>query len=108
MPEPIPPDHDQRLKVLLKVFFEQFFLCVRHDNREGIADTVSRTLGRRCLSRPTYLKSKDNRKHSLLVKRRLTTKCPDHAPRGLRSMVKATLLELQIQPDQKKSRRQGI
>src|SRR5439155_27153529 len=27
MPEPIPPDHDQRLKVLLKEFFEQFFLC---------------------------------------------------------------------------------
>ncbi len=69
---------------------------VRHDNREGIADAVSRTLGRRCLSRPTYLNSKDDREHSLLVKRRLTTKCPDHAPQGLRSMVKATLLELQF------------
>ncbi len=27
MPEPVPPDHDQRLKVLLKEFFEQFFRC---------------------------------------------------------------------------------
>src|SRR5438132_9379933 len=26
MPPPLP-DHDQRLKVLLKEFFEQFFLC---------------------------------------------------------------------------------
>ena len=27
MPEPSAPDHDQRLKVLLKEFFGQFFLC---------------------------------------------------------------------------------
>jgi hypothetical protein len=27
MPPPAGPDHDQRLKVLLKGFFEQFFLC---------------------------------------------------------------------------------
>src|SRR5262249_10920875 len=27
MPVPTTPDHDQRLKVLLKEFFEQFFLC---------------------------------------------------------------------------------
>jgi hypothetical protein len=27
MSTPVPPDHDQRLKVLLKEFFEQFFLC---------------------------------------------------------------------------------
>ena len=27
MPKVSPPDHDQRLKVLLKEFFEQFFLC---------------------------------------------------------------------------------
>jgi hypothetical protein len=27
MPEPVPPDHDQRLKVLLKEFFAEFFLC---------------------------------------------------------------------------------
>ena len=27
MPEQSPPDHDQRLKVLLKEFFGQFFLC---------------------------------------------------------------------------------
>jgi hypothetical protein len=27
MPEPASPDHDQRLKILLKEFFEQFFLC---------------------------------------------------------------------------------
>jgi hypothetical protein len=27
MPEPPSPDHDQRLKVLLKEFFAQFFLC---------------------------------------------------------------------------------
>ena len=27
MPEALPQDHDQRLKVLLKEFFEQFFLC---------------------------------------------------------------------------------
>jgi Domain of unknown function (DUF4351) len=27
MPEPCGPDHDQRLKVLLKEFFEGFFLC---------------------------------------------------------------------------------
>ena len=27
MSEPIAPDHDQRLKVLLKEFFEQFFVC---------------------------------------------------------------------------------
>src|SRR5262249_5449363 len=71
-----------------------YHLGVRHDNRESIADTVSRTLGRKCLSRPTYLNSKDDKEHSLLVKRRLTTKCPDHAPQGLRSTVKATLLEL--------------
>jgi hypothetical protein len=34
---------------------------VSHDNREGIADSVSRTLGRRCLSRPTDSPSKDER-----------------------------------------------
>ena len=34
---------------------------VRHDNREGIAGSVSRTLGRRCLSRPTDSPSKDER-----------------------------------------------
>jgi hypothetical protein len=78
---------------------DPYFLEVRHDNRERIADTISKTLERRCLSRPTYLMSKGNREHSLLVKRRLTTKCPDHAPQGLRSRVKATLLELQCQPD---------
>ena len=27
MPEAVSPDHDQRLKVLLKEFFEQFFRC---------------------------------------------------------------------------------
>jgi hypothetical protein len=27
MPESPPADHDQRLKVLLKEFFAQFFLC---------------------------------------------------------------------------------
>src|SRR5262249_17823212 len=27
MSEPLPPDHDQRLKVLLKEFFAQFFQC---------------------------------------------------------------------------------
>jgi len=27
MPQPAGPDHDQRLKVLLKEFFEAFFLC---------------------------------------------------------------------------------
>src|SRR5262249_47475581 len=27
MPQPTAPDHDQRLKVLLKEFFEAFFLC---------------------------------------------------------------------------------
>src|SRR5216684_4764124 len=27
MPPPAGPDHDQRLKVLLKEFFEAFFLC---------------------------------------------------------------------------------
>lgn len=54
-----------------------YFLDVRHDNRVNIADPVSRILGRRYLSRPTHLGSKDDRDHSLLVKRRLTTKCPD-------------------------------
>jgi hypothetical protein len=27
MPQPVSPDHDQRLKVLLKEFFEGFFVC---------------------------------------------------------------------------------
>ncbi len=27
MPQPVGPDHDQRLKALLKEFFEVFFLC---------------------------------------------------------------------------------
>jgi len=27
VPQPAGPDHDQRLKVLLKEFFEAFFLC---------------------------------------------------------------------------------
>ena len=27
MPQSVGPDHDQRLKVLLKEFFEGFFLC---------------------------------------------------------------------------------
>jgi hypothetical protein len=77
MPQSGGPDHDQRLKVLIKEFFRAFFQCVRHDNRVNIADPVSRILGRRYLSRPTHLGSKDARDHSLLVKRRLTTKCPD-------------------------------
>ena len=55
---------------------DPFTLFVRHDDRVLIADPVSRILGRRYLSRPTYLRSKDDRDHSLLVKRRLTTKCP--------------------------------
>ena len=37
------------------VFRDPYILDVRHDNRVGIADSVSRTLGRRYLSRPTYL-----------------------------------------------------
>ena len=47
-----------------EVVFEANDRCdqeVRHDNREGIADSVSRTLGRRCLSRPTDSPSKDER-----------------------------------------------
>jgi predicted nuclease of restriction endonuclease-like (RecB) superfamily len=55
---------------------------VRHDNRVVIADPVSRILGRRYLSRPTHLGSKDDRDHSLLVKRWWATKCPD--PRAAR------------------------
>src|SRR3954447_23081162 len=57
-------------------------LAVRHDNRVNIADAVSRILGRRYLSRPTHLGSKDARDHSLLVKRWWATKCPD--PRAAR------------------------
>jgi hypothetical protein len=64
------------------VFRDPYFLAVRHDNRVVIADSVSRILGRRYLSRPTYLKSKDDRDHSLLVKRWWATKCPD--PRAAR------------------------
>jgi hypothetical protein len=89
----LPPVQSDLVVQSLK---DPYVFDVRHDNREGIADAVSRTLGRRCLSRPTYLKSKDDREHSLLVKRQVTTKCPDHAPQGLRSTVKATLLELQF------------
>jgi hypothetical protein len=59
------------------VFRDPYFLDMRHDNRVNIADTVSRILGRRYLSRPTHLGSKDARDHSLLVKRWLMTKCPD-------------------------------
>ncbi len=59
------------------VFRDPYLLDVRHDNRVSIADAVSRILGRRYLSRPTHLGSKDARDHSLLVKRWLTTKCPD-------------------------------
>jgi hypothetical protein len=64
------------------VFRDPYLLDVRHDNRVVIADSVSRILGRRYLSRPTYLRSKDDRDHSLLVKRWWTTKCPD--PRAAR------------------------
>ena len=64
------------------VFRDPYFLDVRHDNRVVIADSVSRILGRRYLSRPTHLGSKDDRDHSLLVKRRWATKCPD--PRAAR------------------------
>jgi hypothetical protein len=64
------------------VFRDPYFLDVRHDNRVVIADSVSRILGRRYLSRPTYLGSKDDRDHSLLVKRWWATKCPD--PRAAR------------------------
>jgi predicted nuclease of restriction endonuclease-like (RecB) superfamily len=92
----LPPPQSDLAQQTLK---NPYNFDVRHDNRDSIADAVSRTLGRRCLSQPTYLKSKDNREHSLLVKRRLTTKCPDHAPQGLRSTVKAILLELQFQSD---------
>ena len=61
---------------------EPYLLDVRHDNRVVIADSVSRILGRRYLSRPTYLRSKDDRDHSLLVKRWWATRCPD--PRAAR------------------------
>ena len=44
---------------------DPYLLEVRHDNRVVIADSVSRILGRRYLSRPTYLRSKDDRDHSL-------------------------------------------
>jgi hypothetical protein len=64
------------------VFRDPYVLDVRHDNRVNIADAVSRILGRRYLSRPTYLRSKDDRDHSLLVKRWWATKCPD--PRAAR------------------------
>jgi hypothetical protein len=64
------------------VFRDPYVLDVRHDNRVVIADAVSRILGRRYLSRPTYLGSKDDRDHSLLVKRWWATKCPD--PRAAR------------------------
>jgi hypothetical protein len=56
---------------------DPFVRFVRHVNRVTIADAVSGILGRRYLSQPTYLRSKDDRDHSLLVKRWLTTKCPD-------------------------------
>jgi hypothetical protein len=61
---------------------DPYIFDVRHDNRVVIADSVSRILGRRYLSRPTYLGSKDDRDHSLLVKRWWATKCPD--PRAAR------------------------
>jgi hypothetical protein len=64
------------------VFRDPYNFDVRHDNREGIADPVSRTLGRRCLNRPTYSSLKDGGEHSLLAKRRWATKCPD--PRAAR------------------------
>jgi predicted nuclease of restriction endonuclease-like (RecB) superfamily len=60
-----------------QILKDPYHFDVRHDNRVNIADSVSRILGRRYLSRPTHLGSKDARDHSLLVKRRLTTKCPD-------------------------------
>jgi hypothetical protein len=63
-------------------FPDRYLFEVRHDNRVVIADSVSRILGRRYLSRPTYLRSKDDRDRSLLVKRWWTTKCPD--PRAAR------------------------
>jgi DUF1016 N-terminal domain len=59
------------------VFRDPYVLDVRHDNRVNIADSVSRILGRRYLSRPTDLGSKDDREHRLLVKRWWATKCPD-------------------------------
>jgi hypothetical protein len=64
------------------IFKDTYLVEVRHDNRVNIADSVSRILGRRYLSRPTYLGSKDDGDHSLLVKRRWATKCPD--PRAAR------------------------
>ncbi|VTS00492.1 Uncharacterized protein OS=gamma proteobacterium HdN1 GN=HDN1F_36730 PE=4 SV=1: DUF1016 [Gemmata massiliana] len=64
------------------VFRDSYLVEVRHDNREGITDSVSRTLGRGCLSRSTYSPSKDVGEHSLLVKRRWATKCPN--PRAAR------------------------
>ena len=68
-----PPQSDLAAEVLKDPYnFE-----VRHDNREGIADTVSRILGRRYLSRPTYLEPKGKGDHSLLVKRRPKTRCPN-------------------------------
>jgi hypothetical protein len=64
------------------VFNDAYLLEVRHDNRVIVADSVSGILGRRYLSRPTYLRSNDDRDHSLLVKRWWAMKCPD--PRAAR------------------------
>jgi hypothetical protein len=35
MAQSVDPDHDQRLKVLLKEFFEAFFLGIEADRRFG-------------------------------------------------------------------------
>ena len=75
----LAPPHAGLATQILK---DPYHFDVRHDNRVVIADSVSRILGRRYLSRPTYLRSKDDRDHSLLVKRWWATKCPD--PRAAR------------------------
>ena len=70
----LPNPQSDLARQLLK---DPYNFDVRHDNREGIADTVSRILGRRYLSRPTYLEPKGKGDHSLLVKRRPKTRCPN-------------------------------
>ena len=77
-PERLPPPQSDLVTQSLK---DPYIFDVGHDNRVNIADSVSRILGRRYLSRPTTLGSKDDREHSLLVKRWWATKCPAQAVR---------------------------
>ncbi len=79
MPEPAAPDHDQRLKVLLKAFFEQFFWCFFPDWAQRFDFTAVQWLDKEVFLAPPQ---GEKRQLDLLARLRLRAGAPPPRPQA--------------------------